>query len=182
MDWMQYANLTQVVCFPKHNHGDNLNHTLDLGLCRNSAQLQSVSDTPPLSNSDHIGISSAWHLGCTGKRFVSKQVLLFRRDGRETLERSVAAAPWFLCMNFLTYYNPWDLFYDMFWTACKDSTYSKLIYNKKFKPWIRGPIRQLSIKTKHLFRSQDPKHWSAYKALLLITKAGDKSVLPNLPL
>lgn len=171
LDWMQYANLTQVVRFPTHIHGNKLNHTLDLVLCRNPALLQSVSETPPLSNSDHIGISSSWHLGCTGKRFVSKQVLLFNRDGRETLERSVAAAPWFLCMDFLSDYNPWDLFYDMFSAACKDSTYSKLTsMNKKFKPWITGPIRKSSNKTKRLFRkavkSQDPQHWSEYKHLL----------------
>lgn len=171
LDWLQYANLTQVVRFPTHIHGGNLNHTLDLVLCRNPAQLQSVSDTPPLSNSDHIGISSSWRLGCTGKRFVSKQVLLFNRDGRETLNHSVAAAPWFLCMDFLPDYNPWDLFYDLFSAACKVSTYSKLTSKKdKVKPWITGPIRKLSNKTKRLFRKavkrQDPKHWSEYKHLL----------------
>ncbi|KAG0433570.1 hypothetical protein HPB47_019793 [Ixodes persulcatus] len=147
LDWINYANLTQVVRFPTHIHGNNLEHTLDLVLCRNPAQLQSVSNTPPLSNSDHVGISSTWHLGSSGKRFVARQALMFNTDGPATLEHSVASVPWFLCMDFL------DLFYNMFWAACKDATYTKLISkNKKCKPWITRPIRQLSSKTKRLFR------------------------------
>lgn len=67
LNWMQYANLTQIVRFPTHVRGNVLGHTLDLVLCRNPTQILSVSDTPPLSNSDYIGISSSWNFSCTRK-------------------------------------------------------------------------------------------------------------------
>lgn len=171
LDWMQYANLTQIVRFPTHVRGNVLGHTLDLFLCRNPAQLLSVSDTPPLSNSDHIGISSSWNFSCTRKQIISKQAILFNKDGRDSLERSVALAPWFLCTDFLTDYNPWDLFYDMFWAACRDSTHTMISSkHKKGKPWITGLIKQLSSKTRRFFKraskTQDAPHWAAYKDLL----------------